>query len=260
MKHLKTFVVLAALVVLAQDVWAWGATGHRVVAQVAYDNLTCLARHRVDKVLGKRGIIYGATWADNIKSDTIYPTSYDWHFQDFNPGMSDSAVVATLTDYPVVGGNLFRATDSLVAVLRQDPNDVDALRFVVHLLGDRFCPMHTAHLDDLGGNKVRLTWFKQPTNLHWVWDEGIINTVGYSYTEYAQYLEDRLSSQKKAIRRMTWEELLLHNYHFTEEVYTYQDEWKGNAYVYVYHFAPVMEWQLYAAGIRLAMLLNEIYG
>ena len=252
MNKIKLITTLILFTFSSYVLYAWGPTGHRVITQIAYDNLTCRARHRVDRVLGEKGIVYWSTWADNIKSDTIYP--------HFDPGMSDSAVIATLTDYPKVGGNLFRAMDSLTNLLRQDRNNADALKFLVHLMGDRFCPMHTAHLDDLGGNRVSVEWFRQPRNLHWVWDEGIINAVGYSYTEYAEYIELRYADQKKAIRHMTWYELLLHNYHFTEEIYAYQETWNGNAFVYTYHFAQPMEWQLYAAGIRLAMLLNEIYG
>ena len=260
MSKSRILLILALLAIPAGKVLAWGPTGHRVVTQIAYDNLNCRARHRVDRILGEKGIVYWSTWADNIKSDTIYPHSYDWHYQDFNPSMTDSAVIATLTDYPKEGGNLLRAMDSLINLLHHDRNNADALKFLIHLMGDRFCPMHTGHLDDLGGNRVPVEWFRQPHNLHWVWDEGIISAVGYSYTEYAEYIEHRYADQKRTIRRMTWEELLLHNYHFTEEIYAYQEEWKGNAFVYVYHFAPAMEWQLYAAGIRLAMLLNEIYG
>ncbi len=260
MHKFKNIIALILFTIFAEQLLAWGPTGHRVVTQIAYNNLNCRARHRVDRILGEKGIVYWSTWADNIKSDTIYPHSHDWHYQDFDPGMNDSAVVATLTDYPKVGGNLFRAMDSLVDVLHRDRNNADALKFIVHLMGDRFCPMHTAHLDDLGGNRVPVEWFRQPRNLHWVWDEGIISAVGYSYTEYAEYIEHRYSDQNRAIRRMSWEELLLHNYRFTEDIYAYHPTWNGNPYVYVYHFAPGMEWQLYAAGIRLAMLLNEIYG
>ena len=257
---MKRILCLMMLALPAGQLLAWGATGHRIVAQIAYDHLNCRARHRVDRILGERGIVYWSTWADNIKSDTIYANSYDWHYQDMDSGLTDSSVVAMLTDYPKVGGNLFRATDSLVSLLRRDPNNADALKFIVHLMGDRFCPMHTGHLSDLGGNRVKLEWFREPHNLHWVWDEGIIDAVGYSYTEYAEYLELKYKNEKKAIRRMSWEELLLHNYHFTQEIYEYQTNWNGNSYVYVYHFASGMEWQLYAAGIRLAKLLNEIYG
>ena len=260
MSKLKTILILCLLALPTGQLLAWGSTGHRIVAQVAYDNLNCRARRRIDRILGKHGIVYWANWADNIKSDTIYPNSHDWHYQDFEPNMTDSAVLSTLIHYPTVGGNLFRASDSLINLLRHDPKNVDALRFIIHLTGDRFCPMHTGHLDDLGGNRVKLTWFKEPYNLHRVWDEGIINAVGYSYSEYAEYLENRYNRQKRYIRHLTDEELLLHNYHLTEEIYAYQTTWNGNAFVYIYHFVPALEWQLYAAGIRLSMIVNELYG
>lgn len=260
MKHkLTLFTLIFLLGFPIQHLLAWGQEGHRIIAQVAYDNMNRRARKQVDKILGKRGMIYWANWPDELKSDTIYKNSSDWHYQDLNGGMSDSAVVATLTDYPTEGGNMFRAMDSLVNVLRHNKNDHDALVFVVHFMGDRFCPMHTGHIDDLGGNRVKVKWFGKNANLHSVWDSKLIESRGYTYTEYAQYLQDKLSYQKKAIQQMSDADILLHNYHLTDAIYTYQSTWNGNAYHYVYHFANDMEWQLYASGIRLAQLLNELY-
>ena len=260
MRKIRFILVLFLLSLPAQPLWAWGKTGHRVIAQVAYDNLNCRARRQVDKILGKHGIVYYANWADEIKSDTIYLNSYDWHYQDFDAGLTDSALISTLTHYPAEGGSLFRAMDSLVALLHREPENVDALRFVIHLMGDRFCPMHLAHLDDRGGTMVRLEWFKQPCNLHSIWDDGIIEVVHYSYSEYAEYVEDVFANQKKNIQQMSQEDILRHNYALTNEIYAYQATWNGNCWNYVYNFTRKMEWQLYAAGIRLAMLLNEIYG
>lgn len=260
MRSIRLFFLLLLLLWPSHHLLAWGKTGHRVIAQVAYDNLTPRARRQVDRILGKHGIVYYSNWADEIKSDTIYPDSYDWHYQDFDPGLSDSALVACLTHYPQEGGNLFRAMDSLVALLHNDPSNADALRFVVHLMGDRFCPMHTAHLDDLGGNRVFLQWFKQPYNLHRIWDDGLIEASRYSYSEYAEYLQDHFADQARAIRQMSDADLLRHNYALTNEIYDYYADWDGNCWHYLYHFTPKMEWQLYASGIRLAMLLNDIYG
>ena len=149
MKRVTVFFVLLAM---ATNILAWGPKGHRIVAQVAYDLLDAKARKQVDKLLGTRGMIYLSTWPDEIKSDTIYPTSFTCHYQDLDGGMSDSAVVATLRDYPEEGGDLFMALDSLELVLQRKAPHKDALVFYVHLMADRFCPMHMAHLDDKGGN------------------------------------------------------------------------------------------------------------
>ena len=137
MKRTISVLLVALLaVVYAVPAYGWGQEGHRIIAKIAYDHLNRKARKAVDRIMArgeereargerrelKEGIIYWANWPDEIKSDTIYPQSIKdgWHFQDLDAGMSDSAVVAALTDYPKEGGNLFKALDSLVTVLRTD--------------------------------------------------------------------------------------------------------------------------------------------
>ena len=243
---------------------SWGQEGHRIIAKIAYDNLNKKARKNVDRILGDHGMIYWANWPDEIKSDTIYPQSIKdgWHYQDFAGGMSDSLVADALIHYPAEGGNLYRALDSLVHELKIEGlrlKNPHTLRFIVHLSGDRYCPMHMAHMDDKGGNAVKMQWFGRNTNLHSVWDTKLIESQGYSYTEYADKLEREYTWKKKAIEQATDTELLLMSYHVTEDIYAYQQTWDGNTYHYIYHWRQPMEYQLYVAGIRLAQLLNSIY-
>jgi len=246
--------------------YAWGQEGHRIIAKIAYDHLTKKAKKQVDSVLGTRGIIYWANWPDEIKSDTIYPQSIKtgWHYQDFAGGLPDSLIADALIHYPAEGGNLFRALDSLTAILQNTgvPGSRDTehiLRFVVHLSGDRYCPMHMAHMDDKGGNAVKMKWFSNHTNLHSVWDTKLIDSQGYSYTEYAQMIEDMYGAERTQIEQASDRELLLQTYHLTEEIYAYQQTWDGNTYHYIYRWHQACERQLYIAGIRLAQLLNRIY-
>ena len=256
MKRITTLFFLSLCVL---SVFAWGAKGHRIVAQVAYDNLSAKTRKQVDAVLGKHGMIYLASWADEIKSDTIYPQSYDWHYQDLDGGLTDEQVVAMLTNYPQEGGSMFRVLDSLELELQNNPSNHDALAFYVHVYADRFCPMHVAHLDDQGGNKVKMKWFGQNTNLHSVWDAKIIDSKGFTYTEYVAYLHDVYGAKKKSVMKMTDEETILMTYHVTDAIYQYQNTWNGNAYHYSYYWIDEMEWQLYTAGVKLAQALNDIF-
>ena len=256
---MKRLMIFSVLLAIALNTFAWGPKGHRIVAQVAYDLLSNKTRKQVDAVLGTRGMVYLSTWPDEIKSDTIYPTSFTCHYQDLAGGMSDEAVVATLSDYPEEGGDLWMAIDSLKTVLKSNKKCHDGLVFFVHLYADRFCPMHVAHLDDQGGNKVKMKWFGQNTNLHTVWDSKLIESQGWSYTEYAYMLECRYGHLKKEIRQKNRSELLLENYRLVDYIYTYQETWRGNTYHYIYRWREPVELQLYTAGIRLAMLLNDIY-
>ena len=120
--------------------------------------------------------------------------------------------------------------------------------------------MHTAHLDDQGGNAVKMKWFGQNTNLHSVWDSKIIENKGFSYTEYASYLHDVYGPQLKEIQKMSAEQTLLHTYHLTSDIYAYQATWSGNAYHYTYRWTAAVEYQLYLAGVHLAMELEGLLG
>lgn len=264
MKRFFLFVTVSACMVMyCLPAFGWGQEGHRIIAKIAYDNLTPKARKQINKILGERGMIYWANWPDEIKSDTIYPQSIKdgWHFQDFDAGMSDSLVADALIHYPTEGGSLFRALDSLETEVRGErlKANVHTLRFVIHLSGDRYCPVHVAHMDDKGANKVKMKWFGRDTNLHSVWDTKIIESQGYSYTEYAQMIQDLYKHLKPEIEQKSDAELLVETYHVTDAIYRYQETWDGNTYHYIYAWHAPMEKQLYIAGIRLAQLLNSIY-
>lgn len=255
----RLLILFLSILVVVPAMLAWGPKGHRIVAQVAYDHLTNKTRKHMDAVLGTRGMVYLSTWPDEIKSDTIYPQSHDWHYQDLDGGLTDKQVTSMLVSYPMVGGHLFCALDSLTLELVNHPKNHDALVFLVHLYADRFCPMHIAHLDDKGGNAVKMKWFGQNTNLHSVWDSKLIENKGFSYTEYASYLHDVYGPQYKQVLAMTPEQTLLHTYHLTSDLYEYQNTWSGNAYHYAYHWTQTVEFQMYMAGVHLANHLNELF-
>ena len=261
-KYILTLTYL--LFVSVAPLFAWGQTGHRVIADIAYNSLTDKASAAVDSLLGRKGMVWWANWADQIKSDTIYPDSYDWHFQDLAPNLSDSAVISTLHCYPQHGGRLWQTLDSLRSLLAdtikpQGQNHIDALKFFIHLVGDAYCPMHIAHEDDLGGNRVKMKWFYTPTNLHRVWDENLIDSRGFSYSEYAEHLVARYSSELEEIEKAPFDSLLLQTYQLTQDIYDYQNLNDENTYHYIYRWHEACEKQLYKAGVRLAKWLNIFY-
>lgn len=256
---MKKFIFIFVFILYLPNLFAWGPHGHRVISAVAYQYLTHRARKNVDSVLGQRGLIYWSTWADEIKSDTIYPTSYDWHFQDLPSNLSDSALVATLSDYPTCGGNLFYVIDSLTTLLTSDRTNHDALAFWVHLVEDRFCPMHVAHDDDKGGNMVKMQWFGNKTNLHTVWDTYLLEYVNFSYSDYALFLVDSYGHQYQKVKTMSREDELRRTYDMVSQIYDYQTSFDGNTYHYAYRWKDALNYQLYVAGVKVAQILNTIY-
>ena len=263
---MRRFVILlfvgACMSMYCVPAFGWGQEGHRIIAKIAYDHLDKKAKKAVDRILGKGGMVYWSNWPDEIKSDTIYPNSHDWHYQDFEAGMSMGDICnARISEYPKEGGNLFRALDSLSAVLKAGKGDEHTLRFLIHLKGDEHCPMHMAHMSDRGGNAVKMKWFGRETNLHTVWDTKLIESQGYSYTEYAEMLEMRFASKeynRTLLKEDDWS-TVWRTYEVTSAIYDYQKTWDGNTYHYIYRWKATLESQLYIAGIRLAQLLNSMY-
>ena len=106
MKLYRHFLTLCFLGI-ALSMSAYDAVGHRIIADIAYNNLTEKAKIQVDKVLGKKGMIYEATWADEVRSDNKYAYSYQWHFQDLDDNMTTAAIKKLLANPKAEGEHLF---------------------------------------------------------------------------------------------------------------------------------------------------------
>ena len=132
---------------------------------------------------------------------------------------------------------------------------------MVHLVGDLHQPLHTGREEDWGGNKIKVNFKGRKgaenwTNLHDLWDAGIIDDYKMSYTEYADKLEnqfkDTLIQQGNPI---VWAR---ESHSYVPKIYETKD---GSylSYDYVYENLPIIDERLYFAGIRLGNLLNDIF-
>jgi len=267
--YLSLLLTLTLSLILPSAAFAWGQMGHRIVAEVAYHYLSPEACRDVDDILGTHGLVYWATWPDEIKTDpSIYPMSYDWHFQDIDGNLSPDQLHQLRLQYPTHGGHLWATYDQLLMQLPGYPqtltiNDVempyhDALVFLIHLTADGCCPMHMARESDKGGNDIKIDWNDTPTNLHKVWDEKIIQSRGFSYTEYAQMLIDTYGAQADSLSQLSDEAVLSDLYTTTQAIYAYQSEGPHTPYQYVWRWRTTCDRLLFLAGLRLANNIHYI--
>ena len=243
---------------LSLSLSAYDAVGHRIVADIAYQNLSTKARTQVDKVLGKHGIIYAATWADEIRSDKKYAYSYQWHYQNLNDSLTTADLKKLLANPKAEGTHLFFAIDTLSTRLKKDNNDAEALKFMVHFVGDLHQPMHLGRLQDLGGNKVDVKWFGKTINLHSLWDSQIIESEKMSYSEISQYLQDKYEPRKSEYKKYSVLQSIEAGYAIRTQIYGY-DNTDTNSYHYLYYFTEKQNEMLYRGGIQLANILNAIF-
>ncbi|HYG07968.1 MAG TPA: S1/P1 nuclease [Stenotrophomonas sp.] len=171
--------VLSLLALNAPTAQAWGGQGHRLVARIADTELTPEARQQVAELLAGEpdptlaGI---ASWADKLREHDpkLGKQSSPWHY--VNLGENDCAY-SPPRNCPK-GNCVIEALKAQTALLadRSQPLDTrrQALKFVVHFVGDIHQPMHAGYAHDKGGNDFQLQFNGKGTNLHSLWDSGML--------------------------------------------------------------------------------------
>lgn len=241
---------------------AWGMLGHRIVGEIADSYLTSKARTEIQKILGTESLAIGSNWADFIKSDSTFNYLNPWHYVNLEKGLSEERVLAYLKADTVA--DVYTRINFLVKELKNKNLPLDQkrmyLRLLVHFVGDVHQPMHTGRKEDLGGNRVRVMWFNTPSNLHAVWDEGLVNYQQLSYTEYAAAINHTTLKQRQEWQKQPVTAWITESYAISEQLYPEITE-KDQRLSYDYNFRHIgtVNERLLKGGVRLAGLLNSIF-
>lgn len=169
---------VAALVPL--PALAWGSQGHQIVAALAQSQLTPAARKEVDRLLALEPgetLESISTWADEHRN----PATAAWHYINFP---RDSCIYDASRDCPD-GKCVVAAIEKQTEILASNAPDEKrllALKYVVHLVADVHQPLHAGYMDDRGGNNYQLQAFMRGSNLHAVWDTGLIKSLNLDNT------------------------------------------------------------------------------
>lgn len=270
MKNAFPIALAASVLTLAAPANAWGPIGHRVSAEIAEDNISGRTRAQIAAILGHEGLPEASTVPDEQRSNPApfwQEEAGPYHYVTLPQGRSVEQLV-----HPPEGDAL-TALERFTATLRSDSATREekalALRFVVHVVSDLHMPLHAGNATDRGGNDFVVDWFEEPTNLHWVWDEGMILRQQLSYSEYTARLEARTTphdvlawwdadpaswiSESAALRDRIYPATSAELGMGTPEApailrFSYHWEWM-----------PVAEERLAQSGIRLAAYLDWVF-
>jgi hypothetical protein len=289
---------------------AWGCKGHQTVALIAEKHLTPEARQWALKLLSENPIdpklsrycggasrdlmADASTWADDVRGER---KNGPWHYIDIPRGSKRGPLE------PFCGqeGCVTRAISEQLAILKDPKADAvkraEALRYIIHFVGDLHQPLHTVTNADEGGNCVPVKYFRRgphehnhslSPNLHSIWDTAILerDAEGADPAEYAETLDAQFAAdiegwQKAGIHVDEW---VWEGYDFAENV-VYGDltpkvAIEPNVVVhscsddnnlgerllhqnitageaYQEKAASVTEKRIAEGGVRLAMILNE---
>ena len=173
MKNLfRCLLVSICLSSCCSTAFGWGMKGHDIVAAIAANNLKPGVAKKLNRILDGHTLMYYSSWMDFIRKDEPYQYTATWHYANIDAGETYESMPKNPT------GDVLTALNEIISKLRSgtlsDSMQTLYVKFLIHLVGDIHCPMHTGHLSDLGANKISVTWFGKPTNLHAVWDDMLV--------------------------------------------------------------------------------------
>lgn len=252
----RKVIILVSLLIVSFNCWAWGPTGHRVTGWIAEKHLTKKARSVLKKILKGQSLAIASTWMDEVRSDSTYDYMTDWHWVR----IPDSSSYEQSVKNP--NGDIIMTIERIVSELKSRNLSPDAeaerIKILIHLVGDIHQPLHVSVLDDRGGNDVQVMWFGQNSNLHRVWDSDIIDHTRLSYTEMAESFGKPTASEVRSWQQATVYDWARESQSYLPQVYEYDNGRLGYEYAYVNY--PSVRHRLVRAGVRLAGILNDIYG
>lgn len=266
MKRIIGYFLLGSALIIGMNgtAMAWGLTGHRIIAEIAQRHLTKKARKNLEKLIGRAPLAFWANWPDYIKSDTTdkWKQTGPWHYVDL-PGHLDKAdFIHDLEG--LEGKNLYTQIPEMENLLKNKNLPLEqrqiALRFLIHFIGDLHQPLHVGRDEDAGGNKIKVTWFGKPTNLHTVWDSQLIDYQKWSYTEYATNLDTVDADEIEQIQSGSLEDWFYQSHALSDAIYDKTPDGARLSYNYNYLFFDRLNTQLLDGGLRLAKILNQILG
>jgi len=288
--HVASVLVGLLALATARIGCAWGPEGHGLVAAIAEAHLEQGPKAEALRFLSAENVKHLdeiSSWADAVRAER--PDTAPGHFVDI-PLKAKHYSKKRDCHYDKDNNRVPEATcivvmmPQWVAVLadktKSDQERLEALKWVVHFAGDIHQPLHNENNDDKGGNNVHVTYYGKSTELHAVWDGGVIEhhygwTLGPNFSfdhqavrSAAQAIDHQISKSA----RTTWlaqgasagletetPQWANWSHHLALAAYgnlpaaPQPDGWENAYQKYAW---PVIKTQIGAAGIRLAAILN----
>jgi hypothetical protein len=258
----KWLLTFAAATLFSSLCWAWGQEGHQIIAAIAEDHLDETTKVMIQSLIGNNHLYSVASWADEIRKERR--ATAPWHYVNIPMGSEydarrDCAPPKSCVVEQI--GNMLMVLADKNAPRQQR---AEALKFLVHFVGDIHQPLHAVKEAE-GGNGIDVSFLsntrcgRYECNLHGVWDTSMILHTAMKRDEYVRHEEelirtDRLNEQAGGTPEQ-WA---------NESVRLAQSAWVADGSDlderYYEREIKVVDIQMALAGLRLAKLLNETIG
>jgi len=263
--------LLSILSLLISPVLSWGPQGHIAVANVAQSLISSNTYNSISGLIPNGNMSSVANWADEVRTLPEWKWSAPLHF--INTPSWNCSYIRERDCYNDANNFLYcvdGAIQNYTNLLYSSP-EPDYLKFLIHFVGDIHQPLHCGFIGDRGGNDIIGHFYDKKTNLHSVWDSGIIEKrlqtdFSYSPILWQDYIIKNIVpniGKDKCINCSSlWGEESIVNacdYSYVDaDKNKIQNDFKlGDSYYK--RVINIVEKQIAKASVRLANLLNFIY-
>jgi hypothetical protein len=252
--------LLGFLLVLPLPAFAWGPRGHQVVAHIAAMNLSPRARATVADLLGGQPeamLALSANWADEIRD--ARPQTGPWHY--VNLKITGDLRYRAARDCPRDNCIVAQIARQEAVLRSQAPRaqKAEALKYLIHFIGDIHQPLHAADNEDRGGNRVQMRWRGQRITLHHFWDDEMVSLWGRDAHAIARSIDSATPrARKAALGTGTPVEWVQHSAAIAREK-IYPQAGRTPTQKEAAEFGRIAREQMAQAGFALAARLNAIY-
>ncbi len=274
MRRLASYALLGLIITVftSSSCLAWGALGHRTVAEIAARYLSQTTAAQVQALLDGSPVAKAmadvAIWADETETAESYP----WHTVDIPPDgirydrardcKNDDCIVERIKQFSQIVG------DARAAKAQR----IEALKYLIHFVGDVHMPLHAyAPLNHPKGTWVRIG--KRTEKLHLWWDNEFVEELGSDPSDLANILVAEITAdQLKAWSSGTAEDWANESFNMAREfvarhnltsIVRAGDNSEDTPIVLptsvIDEVKRIIGHRLKMAGVRLAWLLNRAF-
>jgi hypothetical protein len=253
------------------QVQAFGSNAHLIIGYIAEERVCDSTRMALEPLLDGYSLAEAGLWADKIRGYSQWDYAKPWHYMNVPDGVAIAdARRSAKGDVLAAIQEMDHQLDGPAHNNEQDlKGQADTLRFLVHFIADIHQPLHVGRRDDLGGNKIKVTFEPAPgkrpkkSNLHRYWDSDVLNMAVENPQAYAADLMTRKQPDLAGWQPGDPLDWATESMAFRGEVYNFQVGEGGVPTrldaAYRARALEILDQRLVLAGLRLAATLDAHY-
>ena len=187
-------VLCLCLLAFCAPLHAWSAFGHRLVGELAERQLSETARAQIADLLRDEAdpsLAAIAFWADEFRDLPEGEATGPLHYVRIHDADCHYMPERDCANGECVVGAIQRFARELADTRLPRQRRTDALKFLVHFIGDVHQPLHAGNRSDRGGNDFQINLSGKGSNLHRVWDGSLLDSAKLDLGRYTDMLDRR---------------------------------------------------------------------